>query len=298
MMAGSSEAGAVATGVSVPVGHELACAACPVCGDPRCAALAEHPKVVFVSCLGCGVIYRRSFASGDDPGADAGVFVAPNNPRYLQRGGRRIQKARHQILDLLNHSEPGPLLDVGCSVGHTLVAARQLGVAATGVDVRPDSVNYCRELGFRAEIGTLERLPFGDGEFQMIVLKHVLEHTPRPRLALRETRRVLRPGGGIFIAVPNGAYRKARRDPQRHKFFRGNSRFGHYVYYEPATLAQLLSQEGFRTVRVHPHLLHRRAGSATRLLQMVAAPLRLLGQSVLNAGQLRKEFWVCALRVD
>jgi len=217
---------------------------------------------------------------------------------YRRRSWRRVQKSRHQILDLLNHCEPGPLLDVGCSLGYTLLAARSLGLDPSGVDVAPTAVEHCRGLGFKAEVGTMERLPFADGAFELVVMKHVLEHTPRPKVALCEVRRVLRPGGGIFIAVPFGGNRKARRDPQNHKFFAEKGLFGHYVYYEPETLESLLRACGFRTVQVHPHLVHRRAGAAMRLVQAVTAPLRRVGQVAQNATGVRKEFWLCALRSD
>ena len=279
-------------------GQELVRATCPVCEYSGASAIARHPRVEFARCGQCGLIYRRSHALEERADAQAGVFAEPNNPRYSKRGWRRVQKSRHQILDLLNHSDAGPLLDVGCSLAHTLLAAKNLGLPCAGVDVRAQAVNYCRSLGFRAEIGSLQALPFGDGEFQLVVMKHVLEHTPHPKEALREVRRVLRSGGGLFIAVPNGSYRMARRDPQRHKFFRSNSRYGHYVYYEPATLSRLLSDTGFRVVCVHPHLLHRHASPGVRLLQVLVAPFRLVGQRLLEAFDLRKEFWICAQRDD
>jgi len=279
-----------------PSGHELVRATCPICDDERGSAIAEHPNVVFARCDRCGVVYRRSHAPVRQPTAPTDASEQSNHPRYSMRGRRRVQKSRHQILDLLNHCSPGPLLDVGCSLGHTLQAARQLGLPVAGVDVRQQAVDHCRSLGLRAEIGSLESLPFADGEFQLVIMKHVLEHTPHPKDALREVRRVLRPGGGVFIAVPNGGYRKAKRDPQSHKFFRSSARFGHYVYYEPSTLSVLLSQAGFRTVRVHPHLLHRHASAGARIVQRLVAPMRLAAQGVLGALQLRKEFWICALR--
>jgi SAM-dependent methyltransferase len=288
----------VAASAAMPQGHELIRATCPLCGDSNGSAIAVHPNVVFVRCSACGLVYRRSHVSSTDATTSSAASEQSNHPRYSMRGRRRVQKARHQILDLLNHAGPGPLLDVGCSLGYTLQAARKLGLSAAGVDVRARAVDHCRSLGFRAEIGSLEALPFQDAEFQLVVMKHVLEHTPHPKDALREVRRVLRPGGGVFIAVPNGGYRKATRDPQHHKFFRSSARFGHYVYYQPSTLSNLLADTGFRTVRVHPHLIHRHDGHAVKVLQAVVAPCRMVGQRLLDRFQLRKEFWLCALRAD
>jgi SAM-dependent methyltransferase len=273
--------------------HDLVSPSCPVCESTRWSPIAEHPKVVFVRCSDCGTAYRRSHAVSRQLEQASGTAKSGGaSEMYRRRSWRRIQKSRHQILDLLNHCEPGPLLDVGCSLGYPLLAARGLGLPATGVDVASSVVDHCRGLGFRAEVGTLEHLPFEDGEFSLIVLKHVLEHTPRPTLAIGELRRVLRPGGGIFVAVPYGGNRKARTDPQNHKFFAEKGQFGHYVYYEPQTLQSLLRTNGFRTVRVHPHLVHKRVSATVRLLQASVAPLRFIGQSVLNATRLRKEFWL------
>ncbi len=55
------------------------------------------------------------------------------------------------------------------------------------------------EVDVRADI---TRLPFGDGEFDAVLISHVLEHVPDDRAALREVRRVLRPGGRAIMQHP------------------------------------------------------------------------------------------------
>lgn len=50
--------------------------------------------------------------------------------------------------------------------------------------------------------GDVTRLPFPDAAFDCIYASHVLEHVPDDRQAMRELRRVLRPGGWAILQVP------------------------------------------------------------------------------------------------
>lgn len=67
------------------------------------------------------------------------------------------------------------------------------GVGYAGADLDPDPGDL------RVDI---QALPFADGSFDLIVCSHVLEHVPDDRLAMRELRRVLRPGGAALLQHP------------------------------------------------------------------------------------------------
>jgi SAM-dependent methyltransferase len=265
---------------------------CPICASRERSTLVEHESLAFVRCR-CGLIYKSrglaSFVESTEPSW---------NKRYDKRREHRVAKARRQILDVLNHVEPGPLLDVGCSLGHALEAASRLGLEARGLDLNENLLEPCRERGFDVRCGDVAGpYPFEDETFNIVLLKHVFEHTPSPRAALREIRRVLKPGGGMFIAVPNGDYFKARYSPKSYYFFSPESggRY-HFVYYGPKQLRRLVDDEGFRTVRVNPHLWHRRAGWRTNLADVLAWPFRGLYGPVRTAIGNRKEFWLTAVR--
>jgi hypothetical protein len=135
-------------------------ARCPLCGatDPR--PYAVHPTVTWVKC-GCGLIYKQ--ASAEIASAPEGDSFAGHAGVYVRRARRRIAKSRAQIRDVLNHVPPGPLLDIGCSLGHTLQAAIGLGLPAQGVEIHPDSVAWCRARGSapraRAGRGLVSRGP-------------------------------------------------------------------------------------------------------------------------------------------
>ncbi|HTS66589.1 MAG TPA: class I SAM-dependent methyltransferase [Candidatus Acidoferrales bacterium] len=86
------------------------------------------------------------------------------------------------------------LLDVGCAGGNQ--QARDLACTVIGLDedpaVRP------------SVLGNAAAMPFPAASFDYVVCHHVLEHVVQPESALREVARVLKPDGGLSVAVPNG----------------------------------------------------------------------------------------------
>jgi SAM-dependent methyltransferase len=295
--------------------RRIVCEACPLCDATSWSAYAGDASSDFewVRCT-CGCVFKRSepalrgdlaFHSHHAPVAVAPDGAAPDGDghydqayfaRYEGRRRHRVAKSRRQILDALDVAREGALLDVGCSLGYTLEAAKSLGLDACGVDVSSHAVAECVRRGFDARLGGLDDLPFEDASFAVAVLKHVFEHTPTPRRTLAELRRVLVPGAAVFFAVPNLEYFKAARSPAASRFFRGEGGQAHYVYYTPATLARLVESEGFRPVRVHPALVHRRGPRVKRLVETLALPVRWPLAAIATASGLRKEFWLVAVR--
>lgn len=96
---------------------------------------------------------------------------------------------------------PGPrLLDVGCNGGNLVAAAAALGLQAEGVDLDPVATEWGRRLGRRLHTGTLDEL---GGEYDVVVVAHVLEHVADPAAMLGEVARLLAPSGRAFVFVPN-----------------------------------------------------------------------------------------------
>ncbi len=101
------------------------------------------------------------------------------------------------------------VLDVGSGQGIDLAHFALEGARAVGIDLTPRHVELTRAhlaaLSLEAEtlIADAERLPFRDQAFDWISSNGVLHHTPDIRAALREIRRVLRPGGEIRVVLYN-----------------------------------------------------------------------------------------------
>ncbi len=97
---------------------------------------------------------------------------------------------------------PLRLLDAGCGTGRQLVEYGALG-EAHGIDPSPGAVQACRNRGLaRVREAPIERLPYEDSSFDLILATDVLEHLPDDAVALRELRRVAAPDATILCTVP------------------------------------------------------------------------------------------------
>jgi SAM-dependent methyltransferase len=149
---------------------------------------------------------------------------------------------RSAAVALLDGHLHGALLDAGCGTGGFLAWAAEQGTFTRlcGIDLSAEAIELARETVPAAELhaAPLDRIPFGDGEFDVAVSLDVLQHVHEDVLdtSLRELRRVLRPGG--FLLVRTNGDRRARleRDDWR--------------AYDPQTLAADLRRAGFTARRV------------------------------------------------
>lgn len=93
------------------------------------------------------------------------------------------------------------MLDLGCGTGNLLWLGREHFRACFGVDL---SVNLLGELhrradGLRLAGGEGAHIPFADNSFDLVTLYGVMHHIIRHEPVLREIRRVLRPGGTVYM---------------------------------------------------------------------------------------------------
>jgi SAM-dependent methyltransferase len=104
------------------------------------------------------------------------------------------------------------LLDVGCNVGAWLrdCASRYPGARLAGVEINDAALEVARARVRGADLhrASAENLPLPDESFQYVTCNEVLEHVPERfrALALREIRRVLRPGGRLILTVPHAGW--------------------------------------------------------------------------------------------
>ena len=137
------------------------------------------------------------------------------------------------------------ILDFGCGWGFFLGAAKERGWEAFGLEPLPGQAIYARAQ-FKADVVTdvLHEDTFPAGHFDAITAFQVFEHLPDPADALQKLKRFLRPGGVIFIEVPNIDTWSVRLFRRRHRHFVQD----HLNFFSRATLSELLSRQGFEVV--------------------------------------------------
>ena len=115
----------------------------------------------------------------------------------------------------------GRLLDIGAGRGELLKAAKLGGWEPIGIEPSPVFAEYAAQYsGAEIRRSSLEESAFETSTFDAVILAGVLEHLYEPDRTLQEIGRILRPGGVLFLDVPNeeglyfqigNAYYKLRR---------------------------------------------------------------------------------------
>jgi ubiquinone/menaquinone biosynthesis C-methylase UbiE len=142
-------------------------------------------------------------------------------------------------------------LDAGCGAGtySRFLASSERHV--TAVDYSMPTVRKARERsgeGVAWATADVTRLPFADASFDGALCFGVMQALSSPQNALRELRRVLVPGGVLWVDALNArcvttAWSEARR--------RKRGQPAHLRYDEPAKFRSALRESGFESIRIH-----------------------------------------------
>lgn len=134
------------------------------------------------------------------------------------------------------------VLDAGCGAGRDLLALRQAGMTAIGLDLSPSLATIARShSGCEVVVGDLRDPPFEDSSFEGLWAAASLLHLTRTEIphVLDRLQRLLVPGGSFFASVKAGPAPGQEADDERH-----------FTYFEPDEWRTLLEAAGFSIVSV------------------------------------------------
>jgi 2-polyprenyl-3-methyl-5-hydroxy-6-metoxy-1,4-benzoquinol methylase len=224
---------------------------CILCGADRSQSSLSYFKkgLRIVTCAACGMTYSQNVLTQE---ADRDRYLNSIVPQFHQNiranpvyGMLEARKASYLARRLGSlDPERGVWLDVGCSTGVLLDAAREDGWATLGIEANPELAGVARDKGHAVTVGFFpDVLPPGL-QPEAISMLDVLEHAEQPLDFLRLVAERLPPEGRLLIQVPNFDSLIVRLEGARNSTLD----IGHWSYFTPRTLDAMLARAGFRAL--------------------------------------------------
>ena len=218
--------------------------ACPVCDTPAADVTRRYDvpgifsiQLSYAHCPTCGILWQLSRLADDYlPEYYRDVYRQITAPSAAHRAQTaKVGKLRAAIqIDWLSMfiEDRQSALDYGCSGGWLLDELFKLDLKVCGVEM--DRSELTAETRQKYDVfDELRDAPKVD----VITMSHVVEHFNHPLPAMREVYDHLKPGGLLFVDVPN---------------YRGLPGYGtglhHPVCYDPPSLAHMLGKAGFEVL--------------------------------------------------
>ncbi|MHC4593980.1 MAG: class I SAM-dependent methyltransferase [Planctomycetota bacterium] len=224
-------------------------AICCHCGSDKYSLVTAGPIVPMIACAECGLM-RQGFLPGTQ--AQPLEAYAGGKDQYCQQ---RKDKEAVQVVDYLKIAdqlgkfmpEKGRLLEIGCAMGMTLNAFRELEWKVTGVEPEEWSCRLARDK-YELDVinSTFQEADLKESSFDVVLLLHVIEHLPNPAKGLSQIARIIRPGGFLVLETP-------RYDTLWFKLLKGRERsviLGHIYYFTRKTMQALACMSGFEVVQL------------------------------------------------
>jgi ubiquinone/menaquinone biosynthesis C-methylase UbiE len=180
--------------IEAPAGH-------PITDTTLTSALADAPPAAATDGG------RQPNANRKQPSRESESYTHGHNESVLR--SHRARTAQNSAGFLLPHLRDNmTLLDVGCGPGTVTVDLARIlaGGSVIGVDAAPEVLGAARDHAAAVGYGNVSfreasayELPFDDGSFDVVYAHQLLQHLSDPVAALREMRRVTKPGGLVAV---------------------------------------------------------------------------------------------------
>lgn len=231
---------------------------CPVCKSPDGKRIHKMEASSFWRCKNCGLEYIWPQPETEQLNSEYQDYYA----------GQRVDKAFDAVTELalpvlrmnidnafgeVAHATLR-FLDVGCGGGHFVRAAQILGFEAYGIEVDRQAAENAQKKGLNVLKGSLPHPDLPSDSFDLIKLMHVVEHVPDPNALFIEVAKLLKPGGVIWVDVPNQASFMAVMKKGLH--FLGLGDYGylqpplHLTAFNKKSLKALFRETGFSAKKI------------------------------------------------
>lgn len=154
----------------------------------------------YYRCPHCGLV-NYDLSGGVDQEKHTERFVDPRD------AGHRVNVGTRQTYEFVKRHvrPPGTMLDIGCHNGSLLLCAREDGWTVRGLELFEFLARSVTEAtGIEVAVCDFLQYEVPPGEaYDVVVLRHVLEHLPDSMLAMRKINALVKPDGLAVLEFPN-----------------------------------------------------------------------------------------------
>lgn len=221
---------------------------CCVCGNKNPEAFKvkyQKEKFAVVTCNTCSLnfippYYRRQIEYTQYKNADVTSAIrAGNNWVKIQR-----HKLRFKFIQKFIKS--GKLFDLGAGWGHFMLAGKELGYDVYGVEISEQPYLYCVN-DLKLPVDHIDFFEMDEAKkFDVITMWDVLEHIDKADDFLAKCAKLTKPGGYLFLQVPQIDSYFAKRHKDNWKMMG----LDHVNYFGKNTITQILANNGYEVVKI------------------------------------------------
>ena len=123
---------------------------------------------------------------------------------------KRRKEIVFNFIEKIDYKKNKKVFDLGCGTGQYLLQLSSLGLECYGADISEEMLQSTRKKLTSLDVSDVTlinsdcyNLPFEDNFFDLIICIGVLEYLDDEKKALKEIKRLLRPGGFVIVTFPN-----------------------------------------------------------------------------------------------
>lgn len=181
------------------------CKACHAALDMR-HSLGRKNGYDLLPCTVCGTVTVSPFPTVEELIAFYQSYKGSTD--YTAKKDKKIARAKKRVQRLTGLAPGKDFLDVGCNYGFTVEAARQLGLAAKGIDIDDTAVKASRSMfgdDFYETVAVQDYAVQGR-KADIVYTSEVIEHVPDPDAFVAAIAKILNPGGVLYLTTPDGGH--------------------------------------------------------------------------------------------
>jgi len=231
---------------------------CNFCNNSLSKSIFSKNGFNLVKCLSCGLVYVENQPSDEELkriySFDSGYHKCFQRVSSWQ-AKKQLNSGEKYCGYIKKYKKNGRILDIGCSAGFFLKAAKENGWETYGLEVSDDTAEIARKrYGLNVLTGVLNENTFPDGYFDVVSMWDVVEHISDPVKTVAIINKILAPEGILILSTPNidGLFpRMAYKMSGRMNDWLHPEPPHHLFQFSKKTIAKLLETSGFKLLEIY-----------------------------------------------